>query len=163
MAKKEHDAKMGFNEPPLKLKFKNEPVDAIVDGKLVHFKSKLEYRWSQHLDILKTGGAIKDWFYEFHTFRFEGRVKGPYEYTPDFLLRMNDNTLEYHECKGMLQKYDLDKWRLVFEERPYVKLVVIFASKPKLSVQKWTKIERYSQRIIINANSMFKREPIDMG
>ena len=155
-------AKMGFDKlPPFRRKYGNVPVQAVVDGKRIDFKSKLEYRWAQHLDFLKSAGEIKDWFYEFHTFYFdEGK---PSEYTPDFLVRNNDNSFEYHETKGMVAKFDIDKFKRIFEERPYVKIIVIFWKKPKLSTQKKTKLDRYCHRIIWDASKILKKEPIDMS
>ena len=154
--------KLGFNEPPLRREYKNEPVDAIVNDVLCHFRSKLEYRWAQYLDFLKTAGEIKDFFYEFHTFYFDGGGS-PKEYTPDFLIRNQDNGFEYHECKGYLQKFDLDKFKRMFDERPKVKITIVFWSKPKLSAQKRNKLERYCSRIIWNAKGMLKDVPIDMA
>lgn len=152
--------KMGFNEPPFKRKYGNEPVEAIVDGRRIKFKSKLEYRWAQYLDFLKTIGEIKDWFYEFHTFRFpEGRAR---EYTPDFLVRTNDNSFEYYETKGALQKYDFDKYKQLFDERPYVKLIIVFWSMPKISVNKKAKLERWAHRVIYNAREIVKDKISDM-
>ena len=153
---------MGFGEKPFKAKYGNVPVDAMVDGKLVHFKSKLEYRWSQYLDFLKDIGEIKDWFYEFHTFRFDDIYKLK-EYTPDFLVRNNDNSFSYYETKGMLQKYDLDKYKRLFDERPYVKLTVVFWSNPKISVNKRAKLERFVHRVIWDARTVVKNVPIDMN
>ena len=153
--------KMGFNEPPLRRKFGNVPVRAIVNGCTIEFRSKLEYRWCQYLDILKTSGEIKDFFYEFHTFRFDGEGS-PKEYTPDFLVRHNDNSFEYHECKGFVQKFDIDKFKRMSEERPKVKIILIFWQKPKLSVQKIYKLEKYTRRIIWNAKTMLANLPIDM-
>lgn len=162
MAKKIQN-KMGFNEPPFRAKYGNQPVEAIVDGRWVKFKSKLEYRWAQHLDLMKTAGLKKDFFYEFHTFRFKGE-NAPKEYTPDFLVRNNDNSFEYFECKGLLQKYDLDKFKALWDERPDVKLTIVFWRKPRLSVQKQNKLKRYlNNNIIWNARDRIKDEPIDMN
>lgn len=144
-------------------KYGNVPIDAMVDGKLVHFKSKLEYRWSQHLDFLKKIGEIKDWFYEFHTFRDFPEDQPVKEYTPDFLVRLNDNTFEYHETKGMLSGYDIKKFKLVLMEMSYVKLIVIFWGKPKITAHRKDQLERFTHRVIYNAKSMLKNEPIDMG
>ena len=94
-------------------------------------------------------------------FRFsDNRIS---EYTPDFLVRLNDNTFEYHETKGALSAYDLKKFKLIFDERPYVKIIVIFWGTPKISVQKKDKLERYTHRIIYNAKTIIKNEPIDMA
>jgi len=155
--------KLGFNEPPFKMKYGNVPVDAIIDGKQYHFKSKLEYRWAQHLEFLRLGGAIKDWYYEFHTFRDFPKDQKVKEYTPDFLVRNNDNTFEYHETKGMLSTFDLKKFKLIFDERPYVKLIIVFWQKPKLSVNKKAKLERITHRVIYNAKQILSKEPIDMN
>ncbi len=152
---------MGFNEPTCKFKYGNQPVSAIVNGRICHFKSKLEFRWCQYLDFLKTAGEIKDFFYEFHTFYFSGeRVK---EYTPDFLVRNNDNSFEYYETKGMLQNYDLDKYKRLFDERPYVKLTVVFWNNPKISVNKRAKLERFVHRVIWDARTIVKNVSIDMN
>ena len=156
-------AKMGFNEPPLQRKYGNVPVSAIVNGRRVNFKCKLEYRWAQYLDFLKSTGEIKDFFYEFHTFRNFPEDQPVKEYTPDFLVRLNDNTFEYHETKGMLSAYDLKKFKLLFDERPYIRLIIIFWSKPKISVNKKTKLERYAHRVIYDARKLLKNIPIDMN
>lgn len=156
---------MGFEKDKcFRPKYGNEPVEAIVDGQRIQFRSKLEYRWGQYLDFLKSVGEIKDWFFEFHKFEFHNREKPPYEYTPDFLVRRNDNTFEYYETKGLLLKYDLTKYKLLFDERPYVELTIVFWRRPKLSVQKVNKLNRYLQkRIIWNAQAIFENIPIDMS
>ena len=105
-------------------KYGNVPVHAQVGERTYHFKSKLKYRWAQHLEVLRLGGLIKDWFYEFHTFYFdEGKPK---EYTPDFFVRNNDNSFEYYETKGWVQKFDLDKLKRIWDEREDVKITVVF-------------------------------------
>ncbi len=147
----------------INFKYGNVPVEAMMDGRRVMFRSKLEYRWAQHLDFLKKAGEIKDFFYEFHTFRDFPEDQQIREFTPDFLVRLNDNTFEYHETKGMLSGYDLKKFKLVFNEMPYVKIRVIFWGKPKLSVQKRDKLERYTYQVIYNARQILKGEPIDMA
>ena len=144
-------------------KYGNVPVVAMVGGNRVAFKSKLEYRWAQHLEFLKQADVIKDWFYEFHTFRdfpAEQRIK---EYTPDFLVRLNDNTFEYHETKGLLSGFDIKKFKLILMERPYVKLILIFWGRPKISAHRKGQLERFCHRVIYNAKSMLKNEPIDMS
>lgn len=144
-------------------KYGNVPVEALIDGQRVKFKSKLEYRWAQHLDFLKRAGEIKDWFYEFHTFREFPDDQKIKEYTPDFLVRLNDNTFEYHETKGMLSGYDIKKYKLVLMERPCVKLIVIFWGRPKITAHRKDQLERFTHRVIYNARQMLKNEPIDMN
>ncbi len=146
-------------------KYGNVPVRAIVGdgGEAIQFKSKLEYRWAQHLEFLRQAGEIRDWFYEFHTFRDFPADQKIKEYTPDFLVRKNDNTFEYHETKGMLSGYDIKKFKLVLMERPYVKLIVIFWGSPKISAHRRDQLERFTHRVIYNARTMLKNEPIDMN
>ena len=152
--------KMGFNELPLKKKYGNVPVHAEIGGKECNFRSKLEYRWAQHLEILRVWNFIKDWSYETHTFRFE--KAGVKQYTPDFVIRNLDGTFEYHETKGMVAKFDIDKLKAVWEEYPDSKITLIFWRKPKLSTQKWTKLDRYCYRVIPDAHRILAKEPIDM-
>jgi hypothetical protein len=146
------------------MKYGNVPVHAQVGDRTYHFKSKLEYRWAQHLELLKVGGLIKDWFYEFHTFYFEGK---PSEYTPDFLVRNNDNTFEYYETKGWVQKFDLDKIKRIWDEREDVKITVVFWQKPSkksLSIQKRDKLICYTKNNVIwDAKKRIGGEPIDLS
>ena len=155
--------KMGFEQRRgIARQYNNVPVNADIGGRRIRFKSKLEYRWAQHLEIMKIGGLIKDWFYEFHTFYFGDDAPTP-KYTPDFLIRNNDNSFEYHECKGMVEKRSIDPLEALFNERPYVKVTMVFWQKPtKLSTQKKNKLERYCHDIIWNARSRISHEPIDM-
>jgi len=155
---------MGFEtNKRFRPKYGNEPVEAMVDGKRIKFKSKFEYRWAQYLDFLKNAGEIKGWWYEFCTFRYRDRLKPPYEWTPDFVVRTVKNELEHYECKGMLQRYDLKKLKLLNEERPLVKVIYVFWSKPKISVQKKEQLERWCERVIWDARKMLKNVPIDMA
>jgi len=149
----------------LKIKYGNIPVRALVgdSGRPIDFKSKLEYRWAQHLEYLRQIGEIKDWFYEFHTFRDFPDSQRVKEYTPDFLVRLNNNTFEYHETKGMLSGFDIKKFKLILMERPYVKLIVIFWGKPKITAHRKDQLERFTHRVIYNARQILKSEPIDMN
>ena len=114
------------------------------------------------LDFLKTAGEIKDFFYEFCTFYYQDRVKSPFEWTPDFVVRTNKNELEHYECKGMLQKYDITKLKILKDERPLVKVIYVFWTKPRISIQKKTQLERYCDRVIWDAKIVTKITPIDL-
>lgn len=154
-------AKMGFEKQIIRRKYGNIPVNADIGGKTYHFRCKLEYRWAQHLQLLYMTGEIKSWEYETHCFQFEDSTLK--RYLIDFTVRNNDDSFEYYECKGMVAKYDIDRLRLVYEQYPDTKITIVFASKPKLSAQKRGKLERYCHRIIYNANSFLKKEPIDFS
>ena len=144
-----------------KAKYGNVCVDANVNGRFCHFRSKLEFRYAQYLDILLKAEEIKDFFYEFHTFRFPDDCALK-EYTPDFLVRMNDNTFEYHETKGMLSGYDIKKYKILFDQRPAVKLIIVFWQKPKISTIKRNQLERFCHRIIWDIGKTIRNLPIDM-
>ena len=155
-------AKMGFEKTIFRRKYGNVPVRAIVGGKEYNYRSKLEYRWAQHLELLKIGEYIKDWFYEFHTFYFDSAATP--KYTPDFLIRNNDNSFEYHECKGLVEKRTIDAVKAIFDERPKVKITMVFWRKPqRLSTIKRGQLERYCHEIICDAQKRLKNEPIDMS
>lgn len=151
---------MGFEKQGFRRKYGNVSVQAEIGSRQFQFKSKLEYRWAQHLELLKMGGLIKDWFYEFHTFYFNNAATP--KYTPDFLIRNNDNSFEYHETKGMVEKRTIDAVKALFDEQPWVKLTMIFWEKRKISTIKKTQLERYCHEIIWNAKTRIGGEPIDM-
>ena len=152
--------KMGFEKTGFRRKYGNVPVNAQIGDRKFNFLSKLEYRWAQHLELLKMGGLIKDWFYEFHTFYFQNAATP--KYTPDFLIRNSDNSFEYHETKGMVEKRTIDAVKALFDEQPWVKLTMIFWQKPKISTIKKTQLERYCHEIVWNAKTRIGGEPIDM-
>ena len=154
--------KMGFEKITFQKKYGNIPAQAEIGNRIFQFKSKLEYRWAQHLELLKIAGEIKEWFYEFHTFYFD-KPGLPPKYTPDFLVRKNDNGFEYYETKGMVEKRTIDAMKAMFEERPEVQITMVFWQKPKVSTQKKTLLERYCHEIIWDAGKRIKHEPIDMS
>lgn len=152
---------MGFEaDKRIRRKYGNFEVHAEIGGKEYHLRSKLEYRYAQHLEFCRLAGLIQSWSYETHTFRFE--KAGVKQYTPDFVVRNNDDTFEYHETKGHVAKYDIDKLKAVWDEYPDSKITLIFWRKPKLSAQKWTKLDRYCYRVIPDAHRILAKEPVDM-
>jgi len=150
-------AKMGFETTRFRAKYGNVPVDAVVDGQRIQFKSKLEYRWAQYLDFLKTTGQIKDWFYEFCTFYFPG--DGAKEYTPDFVVRTNENELEYHETKGKTEGRDFQKWLKLGEFWPHAKLTVIYWNPPKQNIRTRFANKNYCERVVYNAKTLVGQLP----
>lgn len=152
--------KMGF-EPKefrvLRRKYGNVPTTIVLDGKPIRFRSKLEYRWANHLEMLKRAGEIKDWRFEQTTFVFDNT--GVEKWIVDFDVLNNDDTFEYFECKGMLQKRDIDKLKCLNAERPEVQVTYVFAVKPKISVKKREYLDRFCKRVITNANTICARDP----
>jgi len=153
-------SKMGFEpDKRLRKKYGNVPQDAIVDGKVVRFRSKLEKMWANHLEFLKRAGEIIAWEYECNCFEFDNI--GVEKWLIDFtVLRSSDGFLEYHECKGRVEKRDIDKLKLLSCEYPEAEVTYVFRYTPKLSVKKKNQLERYCKRIITNAGTMCKKEPV---
>lgn len=61
----------------------------------------LELDYGNHLDALRTGGAIADWFLKPIRLRIGRAAQGRNNYyTPDFMVQLLDGTLELHETKG---------------------------------------------------------------
>ncbi len=146
--------------------FNNQYTKAKIDGTVVTFRSRFEYRYARYLDLLKTQGHILRWDYEGKlgicqqpTFYFKDVETAPVQYTPDFWIEWAKTGTEYHETKGFLQKYDISKFKRMWEQYEDTRLVLIFMQKPKLSAIRRGKLERYCHRVIWNAgSSIFTKE-----
>jgi hypothetical protein len=126
---------------------------------VVTFKSRFEWRYAQYLVILKANGVIYDWDYEGKLgrcpkaiFYFENVKTAPVQYTPDFWIKNKDGE-EYHETKGYLLGPDITKYKRLYNQYEYVKLVLVFMQKPKISVIRKGKLNRYCYRVIWNART----------
>ncbi len=150
--------KLGFEKNKrIYRKFGNKPVMVCYEGKTYKFRCQGEYHWGNYLEFLKKAKEIKDWDYESHTFEFDNI--GIEKWLIDFTVRNNDDTIEYYEWKGMVQKSDIDKLKLLNRERPEVEVTYVFGSKPKISVHKMGLLERYCKRVITNGNTIAGRVP----
>ncbi len=119
--------KLGFGGiSRFKMKYGNEPRHVTIDGREFHFKSLLEYRYAQYLELLRTQGHLLHWEYEYHQFMFEDEIKGAKVYTPDFLVTLKDSKLEYHECKGLLTGSDVTKFKRMAKYYPKVDITLVF-------------------------------------
>lgn len=96
--------KMGFEKDRrIKRKYRNDPITATMrDGRTFHFRSKLEYRWAQYLDLLLLSGEIQAWDYEFKRFVFPlgPDERGARDFLPDFRVVEKDGTVVWQETKG---------------------------------------------------------------
>lgn len=77
--------------PPLGTPEKAKGVDK-GDG----YKSELERKHAQQLEIRRQTGEIRKWWYEPAAWNLGGGTK----YRPDFMVLNNDWTIEFHETKG---------------------------------------------------------------
>lgn len=91
----------------------------------IYFRSKWEANYALYLDFLIKQHQIKNWEYEKKTFVFESILYGTRRYTPDFEIKNNDDSLEYHEIKGYMDGRSKTKLKRMAKYFPKVKLVLI--------------------------------------
>lgn len=99
--------------------------DYNIDGIMMYFRSKWEANYALYLNYLIKLGGIKSWKFEPETFWFEKIRRGTRSYTPDFQVLNNDNSIEYHEVKGWMDKKSITKIKRMAKYYPQIKLVVI--------------------------------------
>jgi hypothetical protein len=75
----------------------------------------LEKSYAQYLEFLKKAGEIKDWKFEPINFRLADKCF----YKIDFLIRNNDDSIEFHETKGRWEDDALVKFKVVAEMYPF--------------------------------------------
>lgn len=90
-----------------------------------YFRSRWEYNYAVYLEWLRANGQIKKWEHEPETFWFKGIKRGVMSYLIDFRITNCDNTIEYHEVKGFMDKRSVTKIKRMAKYYPDVKLVVI--------------------------------------
>lgn len=124
--------KMGFGEDrKFKMKFGNKPCHVMIGDREFHFKSKLEYRYAQYLEILRKQGYYTSWDYEPEVFAFEDETRGAKIYTPDFRIVTNKENIEIHECKGHLSGSDVTKFKRMAKYYPKVDITLVFMRSEK--------------------------------
>lgn len=89
------------------------------------FRSAWEANYARYLNLLRQHGKIADWKYEPRTFLFEGVKRGPFTYTPDFLVIENDGREEYHEVKGWMDSASKGKIKRFRKYYPEITLRII--------------------------------------
>ena len=89
-----------------------------------YFRSSWEANYARYLNWLIEHGEIKSWEYEVDTFRFPVS-RGNMTYLPDFKITNNDNSVEYHEVKGYMDKDSTTKLKRMEKYYPDTKLVLI--------------------------------------
>lgn len=148
-------AKMGFNEPGLVTEYVGVQKGwAVVGGQTCYFKSKLEHRWAQYLELLKGLGEIVSWSYEPRKFEFKAIRSGTVFYTPDFLVLYGAPYKPdccWHEVKGHLTNKDITKFRRMAKYYPDEKIILVMQTVPKKYNEKKRKIgnaQKYVERIM---------------
>ena len=105
-------------------------------GKRNYYRSRWEANYGRYLEWLKGIGSISDWEHEPDTFWFDGIKRGCVSYLPDFKVTNVDDSIEYHEVKGWMDKRSKTKIRRMAKYHPQIKLVVIDAKPYKEILKK---------------------------
>lgn len=144
-------SKMGFDEPALSVEYRGvEKGWATVGGKTCYFKSKLERRWAQYLELLNLLGEIHDWEYEPVKFEFGKIRSGTVFYTPDFWVSTGPMEHIWHEVKGHLTQKDVTKFRRMQKYHPNELLILVMQREPKKAnaCRILGNAEKYVRRVI---------------
>lgn len=96
-----------------------------IGGKRFYLRSHWEKNFAHYLEFLKQRGYIRDWTYEPRTFWFEGIKRGVCSYKPDFMVTLNDGSIEYREVKGYFDRRSKTKLKRMKKYHPTIKVRVI--------------------------------------
>lgn len=91
----------------------------------IFVRSSWEANYARYLNWLVEQRQIKSWEYEPDVFLFDGITKGCRSYLPDFKVTNNDESVEYHEVKGWMDKQSQTKLRRMKKYHPDVKIILI--------------------------------------
>lgn len=100
---------------------------ATIGGKKKYWRSKWERQYAKYLQWSKRRGDIKDWDFECETFWFLEIKRGTRSYLPDFMVTLNDGTIEYHEVKGYMDPKSKTKIKRMAKYYPEITLKIIDA------------------------------------
>jgi len=75
-----------------------------------------EKAYAQILELQKANGTIKGWWFEAMTFKLGSDCR----YTPDFMVQMPSDEIEFHEIKGGVWRDDSRvKLRMAADKFPF--------------------------------------------
>lgn len=139
----------------------NKPQNVVIDGREFKFKSQIEYRWAQYLQVLKDIGAIIDFEYEPKQFEFKERFRHKRVYTLDFSVTEEERykiVTVYHEVKTSLRQTDIRRFRYMNMDYPDIRMVLILPYCAKSTNQGRLRGNalRYVERIVY-CNGLFKK------
>lgn len=92
-----------------------------------YFRSSWEANWARYLNWLISVGRIKSWEFEPETFEFATIKRGVRFYTPDFRVVNDDDSVEYHEIKGWMDKKSATRMKRMAKYYPDIKIILIDA------------------------------------
>lgn len=87
-----------------------------------HSMNKTEQNYSNHLEILKQYGDIKDYLFEPFNIRLGKRTF----YKPDFLVVNGNNEIEIHEVKGYWRDDAKVKIKVAAERIPWFRFKAVY-------------------------------------
>lgn len=122
--------------------YHNQPTTIIFGNREITFKSKLEGKVAQYLQLLKDTGYIKNWNYEQTTFVFPDD-----RYLVDFSVYENDDSFYYIEAKGYVDARTKRKLRLLNKYLPGVKIDMVFQNKR--DIRKLGLARKYCRRVCL--------------
>lgn len=96
-----------------------------------YVRSGWEANYARYLKFAQSKGLILKWEYEPDTFWFENIKRGTRSYTPDFKVWKDENTYEYHEVKGYMDKKSQTKLKRMAKYYPNEKIVIIASEEYK--------------------------------
>lgn len=96
-----------------------------IGRKKMFFRSKWEANYALYLNSLVEQKQIKRWEYEKDVFIFHAIQFGTRSYRPDFKIFNNNETIEYHEIKGFMDRKSKTKLKRMTKYYPEIKLLVV--------------------------------------
>ena len=133
---------MGYEKQGFARTYNNRRETLEIGGQVCNFRSQLEKKVAQYLEVLRVGGHIKSWSFETTTFQFPDD-----KWLVDFDIRNNDDTFEYYEAKGMFDARARRKLKLVAKYRPDAKITMVFQNKRDM--QKARLSRKYAHRFCL--------------
>lgn len=97
----------------------------IIGGQKHFFRSSWEVEYAKYLQTLLENRKILQWEFEAQTFQFTNTTNGVRSYMPDFRVTNLDNSIEFHEVKGWMDKKSIIKFEKMKAEYPNIPLKVI--------------------------------------
>ena len=106
-----------------------------------NFRSKLEKRYAELLDLHVRSGVLLDARYE----AIKLRIGDNLHWTPDFFLTYPDR-FEFHETKGFRRTSAMVKIKAAAQMYPHFKFVMVEADPSKKGTYKYTDFKAFEEK-----------------
>ena len=101
-------------------------------GRKRHTPGKMnqaEAKYAAILEIRRAANEIIAWQFEAVTLKLAAKPPGSkmkgVRFTPDFVVWMADNSIEFHEVKGFWEGDAIVKWKVAIERYPMFRFVLV--------------------------------------